>query len=60
MEIVSISIPSLEFLLRTWPALLLLNIFSLWLYSPILGLGRLHETFRFITVTRSRTVGRTP
>jgi hypothetical protein len=31
-----------------------------WLYSPILGLGRLHETFRFISVTRSRTVGRTP
>jgi hypothetical protein len=28
----------------------------LWLYSPILGLGRLHETFRFISVTRSRTV----
>jgi hypothetical protein len=34
--------------------------FSLWLYSPILGLGRLHETFRFISVTRSRTFGRTP
>jgi hypothetical protein len=34
--------------------------FLLWLYSPILGLGRLHETFRFISVTRSRTVGRTP
>jgi hypothetical protein len=31
----------------------------LWLYIPILGLGRLHETFRFISVTRSRTVGRT-
>jgi hypothetical protein len=25
-----------------------------------LGPGRLHETFRFISVTRSRTVGRTP
>jgi hypothetical protein len=25
-----------------------------------LCLGRLHETFRFISVTRSRTVGRTP
>jgi hypothetical protein len=25
-----------------------------------LGLGRLHETFCFILVTRSRTVGRTP
>jgi hypothetical protein len=35
-------------------------LFPLWLYSPILGLGRLHETFRFISVTRSRTVGRTP
>jgi hypothetical protein len=33
---------------------------SLWLYSPSLGLGRLHETFRFISVTRSRTIGRTP
>jgi hypothetical protein len=34
--------------------------FPLWLYSPILGLGRHHETFRFISVFRSRTVGRTP
>jgi hypothetical protein len=34
--------------------------FSLWLYSPILGLGRLHETFSFISVTKSRTVGWTP
>jgi hypothetical protein len=34
--------------------------FFLWLYSQILGLGRLHETFPFISVTRSRTVGRTP
>jgi hypothetical protein len=25
-----------------------------------LGLGRLHETFRFISVTRSRTVSSTP
>jgi hypothetical protein len=32
----------------------------LWLYTPILGLGRLHETFRLISVTISRTVGRTP
>jgi hypothetical protein len=32
----------------------------LWLYSPMLGLGRLRETFRFISVTRSRTVGRAP
>jgi hypothetical protein len=31
-----------------------------WLYSPILGLGRLHETFRLISVSISRTVGRTP
>jgi hypothetical protein len=36
------------------------GIFFLWLYNPILGLGRLHETFRFISVTRSTTVGRTP
>jgi hypothetical protein len=34
--------------------------FSLWLYSPILGLGRLHETFRFISVSRSRTISRSP
>jgi hypothetical protein len=34
--------------------------FPFWLYSPILGLGRLHKTFRFIPVTRFRTVGRTP
>jgi hypothetical protein len=34
--------------------------FVLWLYSPISGLGPLHETFRFISVTRSRTVGWTP
>jgi hypothetical protein len=27
--------------------------------QPNLGLGRLHKTFRFISVTRSRTVGRT-
>jgi hypothetical protein len=32
----------------------------LCLYSPISGLGRLHETFRFISVTRSRTVGSIP
>jgi hypothetical protein len=37
----------------------LLEFFSLWLYSPILGLGRLHETFRFISVIRSRAVSRT-
>jgi hypothetical protein len=33
--------------------------FFLGLCSPLLGLGRLHETLRFISVTRSRTVGRT-
>jgi hypothetical protein len=32
----------------------------MWLYSQILGLGRFHETFLFISVSRSRTVGRTP
>jgi hypothetical protein len=36
-----------------------LYIFFLWLYNPILDLGRLHETFRFISVTRSRTVSST-
>jgi hypothetical protein len=39
---------------------MLIVFFFLWIYSSILGLGRLHETFRFISVTRSRTVGRTP
>jgi hypothetical protein len=34
--------------------------FPLWLYSLILGFGHLHETSRFISVTRSRTVSRTP
>jgi hypothetical protein len=34
--------------------------FPLWLYSPSLYLGRLHETSRFISFTRSRTVGSTP
>jgi hypothetical protein len=32
-----------------------LSIF-LWLYSPILGFGRLHKTFRFISITRYKTV----
>jgi hypothetical protein len=36
------------------------NLSFLWLYSPIFGLGHLHETFCFISVTRSRTVGSTP
>jgi hypothetical protein len=39
---------------------LLYIFFFLLLYSPIVGLGRLHETFRFISVTRSRTVDWTP
>jgi hypothetical protein len=34
--------------------------FFLWLYSPISVLDRLHETFRFISVTRSRTIGWSP
>jgi hypothetical protein len=34
--------------------------FSLWLCGPILGTGRLHETFRVISVTTSTTVSRTP
>jgi hypothetical protein len=34
--------------------------FSLWLCSPNPGLGRLHETLSFTSVTRSTTVGRTP
>jgi hypothetical protein len=36
------------------------DVLSMWLYSPILGLGRLHEILRFISVTRSRTVSSTP
>jgi hypothetical protein len=28
--------------------------------QPNSGLGHLHETFRFTSVARSRTVGRTP
>jgi hypothetical protein len=36
-----------------------IHIYFLWVYSPILALGRLHETFRFISVSKSRTVGRT-
>jgi hypothetical protein len=31
-----------------WRIQLIFSLFSLWPYSPILGLGRLHETFRFI------------
>jgi hypothetical protein len=49
------------FKLKDIDTLVLVLIFSfLWLYSPILGPGRLHETFRFISVTRCRTVSRTP
>jgi hypothetical protein len=36
-----------------------LNFFSLVLQTNS-GLGSLHETFRFTSVTRSRTAGRTP
>jgi hypothetical protein len=38
----------------------LIFFFFLWLYSRIFGLGRVHETFRSISLTRSRRVGRTP
>jgi hypothetical protein len=34
-------------------------VFFLLALQPNSGLGRLHETFRFTSVTRSRTVGRT-
>jgi hypothetical protein len=34
--------------------------FFLWLYSRRLDLGRLHETFRVMSVTRSRTVSSIP
>jgi hypothetical protein len=37
-----------------------MQFFPLWLYSQILALGRLDETFLFIPVTTSRTVSRTP
>jgi hypothetical protein len=51
----------LIFLLAVFKLFVVTDIFFfLWLYSPILGLGRLHETFRFISVTRSGTVSRTP
>jgi hypothetical protein len=43
-----------------WVSYEIIIIFFLWLYSPILCLGRLHETFRLISVSRSRTVGWTP
>jgi hypothetical protein len=36
------------------------SFFFLSALPPNSGLGRLHETFRLISVTRSRTVGRTP
>jgi hypothetical protein len=35
-------------------------LFSLFALQPNSGRGRLHETFRFTSVTRFRTVGRTP
>jgi hypothetical protein len=34
--------------------------FFLWLYNPIQALAASMKTFRFTSVTRSRTVGRTP
>jgi hypothetical protein len=34
--------------------------FFLWRYSPISGLGLLRETLCFTSVSKSRTVGRTP
>jgi hypothetical protein len=40
--------------------MVILIYFFLWLYCPISGLGRLHETVRLISVTRSETVSRTP
>jgi hypothetical protein len=49
--------------IQFYPALVNVSfyvLFSLWLYSRILGLGRLHETLRFISITRSRTVDWTP
>jgi hypothetical protein len=51
---------SLLCLLELLPSSLWYYVFPLWLYSPILCLGRLHKTFRFISVTRSRIVSRTP
>jgi hypothetical protein len=39
---------------------ILLPIFFPLALQPNSGLGRLHKTFRFTSVTRSRTVGRTP
>jgi hypothetical protein len=38
----------------------LVYIFSPLALQPNSGLGRLHETFRLTSVTRSRTVGRAP
>jgi hypothetical protein len=45
---------------HTFSNICLIKCFPPWLYSPILGHGRLHETFRFNSVTRSRTLGWTP
>jgi hypothetical protein len=42
------------------PTVRLERFFLLWFYIPNSGLGRLHECFRFTSLTRSRTVGRTP
>jgi hypothetical protein len=35
-------------------------IYDSGLYSPIFGIGRFNDTFRFISVTGSRTVSRSP
>jgi hypothetical protein len=43
-----------------WVACSLLLVFLPLALQPNSGLGRLHETFRFTSVTRSRIVGRTP
>jgi hypothetical protein len=40
--------------------LLCVGLFFLLALQPNSDLGRLHETFRFTSVTRSRRVGRTP
>jgi hypothetical protein len=56
-QVLSIPLGLLLFPLRRTSIII---IFSPWLYIPILGLGRLHKTSRFISVTRSRTVGSTP
>jgi hypothetical protein len=55
----SVNLPSYHS--QTWnpECALVYNFFSLAL-QPNSGLGRLHENYRFTSVTTSRTVGRTP